>query len=96
MKAADKIVLMLAFWVGLSGTWIVSSASAQSNELYEAKRLYDHVIRLYERGKYAEAVPFAQKTLEIWGKNLSPENPDVAAGLQILALLYYRKIGVKS
>lgn len=43
---------------------------------------------LYQAGRYAEALPLAQKALEIREKAFGPIHPDVAASLHNLALLY--------
>jgi CHAT domain-containing protein/endonuclease YncB( thermonuclease family) len=51
-------------------------------------RLSQQVIQLYQAGRYAEAVPLAQKVLAIREKALGPEHPDVAQALNNLAMLY--------
>ena len=45
-----------------------------------------------ELGRYAEAVPLAQRALALWEAALGPNHPDVAAGLNNLANLYMRRI----
>jgi tetratricopeptide (TPR) repeat protein len=64
-------------------------SAAQSNELEEAKRLMQESLRLYGEGKYAEAIPIAERALAIREKVLGPEHPAVANSLNNLALLYY-------
>jgi tetratricopeptide (TPR) repeat protein len=61
---------------------------AQASEQEEADRLHQQVTKLYQQGKYAEAIPLAQRELAI-RKQLHGENhPDVATSLNNLAELY--------
>ena len=65
-------------------------ATTQNNpELAEAERLNQQVIELYNQGKYAEAIPLAERALAIREKILGAEHPDVATSLNNLAALYY-------
>ena len=73
--------LALLIWAALA-----SPTSAQSNA--DADKLNTEVIRLYQAGKYAEAVPVAQQMLALYETALGPEHPDVATSLNNLALLY--------
>jgi len=50
--------------------------------------LNDEAVKLYNAGKYAEAIPFAERSLAILEKTLGPEHPDVATSLENLAALY--------
>ncbi|MFB2882394.1 tetratricopeptide repeat protein [Floridanema aerugineum] len=63
-------------------------STKQSAEVEEAKRLGQQVIQLYQQGKYAEAIPLAQRSLAIREKALGSEHPDVALSLNNLAALY--------
>ncbi|MEO0309547.1 MAG: tetratricopeptide repeat protein, partial [Gloeomargarita sp. DG02_3_bins_56] len=65
-----------------------SPTVAQSAELQEAERLHQQVIELYERGRYAEAIPLAQRSLAIREQALGKDHPDVATSLNNLAALY--------
>ncbi|MGI2905139.1 tetratricopeptide repeat protein [Tolypothrix sp. VBCCA 56010] len=60
----------------------------QSAELEEAKRLNQQVEQLYKEGKYTQAIPLAERALEITEKVLGKEHPDVAESLNNLAVLY--------
>ena len=64
------------------------TAQEQEAQLAEANRLDQQVTQLYQAGRYAEAVPLAQKALAIREKALGPEHPDMATTLNNLALLY--------
>ena len=46
-------------------------------------------VRLYEQGRYGEAIPKAEADLAATEARLGPEDPQVAGRLNILALLYY-------
>jgi CHAT domain-containing protein/lipopolysaccharide biosynthesis regulator YciM len=62
---------------------------AQNNaELEEANQLEQKVEELYQQGKYQEAIPLAEKVLEIREKNLGKDHLNVAASLSWLAVLY--------
>ncbi|MEN9244706.1 MAG: tetratricopeptide repeat protein, partial [Gloeomargarita sp. DG02_5_bins_242] len=65
-----------------------SPTVAQSAELQEAERLNQQVIELYERGRYAEALPLAQRSLAIREQALGKDHPSVATSLNNLAALY--------
>ena len=54
--------------------------------------LNQQVIELYQQGRYIEAIPIAEKVLEIRENALGPEHPKVAAILNNLAVLHH-KIG---
>jgi flagellin-specific chaperone FliS len=88
MNTAEKVTLILALWVGVGGTWAVSSTLVQLADLEEAKQLNDQAVQLLQQGQYAEAVPSAQKALNIREKALGPDHPDVAQSLNNLEALY--------
>ena len=65
-----------------------TQSNQQSPELQEAEKLNQQVEQLYQQGKYAEAIPLAEKALAIQEKVLGKEHPDVATSLNNLAALY--------
>ena len=67
------------------------SQSGQADDLAEAERLNDEVVRLCDAGKYDEAIPIAERALAIRQKVLGPSHPDVADSLNNLAFLYDTK-----
>lgn len=73
---------------------IMGKATAPANRLSgqrgaeEAAELNQRGEGLYQAGRYAEALPLAQKVLEMREKAFGPIHPDVAASLHNLALLY--------
>jgi len=54
----------------------------------EAQALNQRVVELYQAGKYAEAIPLAEKSLRLTEKSLGPDHPDVATALNNLAGFY--------
>ena len=94
-----KLSLWLTILVGCSGllTGTPQPVIGQTNspqfvensaELEEAKQLQQQANQLYQRGRYAAAIPLIQRSLillkKIWGIN----HLDVATSLNNLALLY--------
>ncbi|MDO8724034.1 MAG: tetratricopeptide repeat protein [Syntrophales bacterium] len=69
---------------------LLAGATAWSDEytLQKAKELNQEVMRLYQQGRYAEAIPYAEKALTIREKALGPMHPDTATSLNNLAGLY--------
>ncbi|KPQ32593.1 MAG: Tetratricopeptide repeat, partial [Phormidium sp. OSCR] len=73
----------------LTAQTATSSDIEQAELLEEANRLNQQVIRLYEEGRYQEAILLVQQALEIRETALGESHPDVATSLNNLALLYY-------
>ncbi len=63
-------------------------STSESAELAEAKKLNQQIIQLYGQGKYAAAIPLAERALAIRKKILGNEHADVAGSLNNLAGLY--------
>ena len=61
---------------------------SQQSDLETAARLNQQVIKLYQEGRYREAIPLAEQALAIREKALGPEHPDLAASLHNLAEIY--------
>ncbi|NEO44227.1 MAG: tetratricopeptide repeat protein [Moorea sp. SIO4A3] len=64
------------------------SERAEDLSLAEASQLNQQAIELYELGKYSEAIPLAERALEIRREVLGEEHPDVASSLNNLAFIY--------
>jgi len=62
--------------------------AAQSTSLDEVERLNEEVVSFYRAGRYAEAIPHAERALQIGEKALGPEHLEVSTSLNNLALLY--------
>ncbi|MGO9088936.1 MAG: tetratricopeptide repeat protein [Candidatus Sulfotelmatobacter sp.] len=66
----------------------VSAASAQQGTAAEADQLAKQIDDLYQQGKYADAVPLAQRLIEIRKRTVGEDHPDYAAALNWLAQIY--------
>ena len=64
----------------------VGSALGQQ-EIQEANELNQTVMKLYQAGKYAEAIPLARRALGLREQALGPMHPDVATSLNYLGAL---------
>jgi CHAT domain-containing protein/Tfp pilus assembly protein PilF len=67
------------------------SAIEENRALEQARRSYEEALNLQRRGKFAEAIPIAERALEIREKLLGAEHLDVAVVLNSLGRLYYEK-----
>jgi len=66
----------------------ISNAPNTSGLSDDPKALNAKVLTLFQAGRYAEAIPLAQRALAIWENDLGPEHPFVSTGLNNLAGLY--------
>ncbi|MDO8721860.1 MAG: CHAT domain-containing protein [Syntrophales bacterium] len=74
-------ILSVALLVGVP-------AWSSEDGLQKARELDQEFNRLYQQGRYAEAIPIAERIRAIREKVLGPEHSDTAASLNSLALLY--------
>jgi CHAT domain-containing protein/Tfp pilus assembly protein PilF len=97
MKGLLKFGLVTAIVVGvvplgmLTPTvgQVTAQVSSQDQEaLDEAKRLIQQAFKLYQQGKYNEAISLAEKVLAIRKKVLGDNHPLTAQSLNNLAVLY--------
>ena len=70
------------------GLWILACPASQSGN-DEFKLLNQQVQTLYQQGKYQEAIPLAEKAVELAKRVYGPEQPNTATSLNNLALLYW-------
>src|SRR5436853_4969720 len=63
----------------------------QSDELGEARQLNNEAIKLYNAGRYDDAVPLAVRALAIYEKLFGPQHTEVAQLLDNLATIYRAK-----
>src|SRR5712691_4105686 len=84
MNAIKRFFPVVAAALALSFASVVPSVAQRD----EAEALHKQVIELYRAGKYADAIPLAQRVLAIREKSLGPDHPNVAQSLNNLALLY--------
>lgn len=59
-----------------------------AGEVAEAARLGVNVVKLYEEGKYEEALPLAKRALEIRERNLTPGDERIATAVMNIAEIY--------
>ena len=69
----------------LASLIVSAQTNAQSPELAEAEQLSAQVVRLYQAGKFAAALPLAERALALREKTLGAEHELVAAALRNLA-----------
>src|SRR5260221_13663351 len=70
----------------LLGVWLTSAwAQEQSPEL---EAIYKRGLQLYETGKYAEAIPFAEEYIGVARAKFGEQHPHYATGLGYLGVLY--------
>ncbi|MEW6207939.1 MAG: tetratricopeptide repeat protein [Acidobacteriota bacterium] len=65
--------------------------TAQNDGLEEAKRLNAEALKLYNAGRYDEAIPLAERVLAIVEKSLGKDHPEVATAINNLAAMYKEK-----
>ena len=82
-RAQQCIVLALVFIV-----FLCSADQALCQSVDEGKALYTKAVELQDQGRYKEAVPYAEKSLEIFKKLYGEKNQFVAVNLETLAELY--------
>jgi len=65
---------------------VASAVLAQQEDWNE---LNQQALKLYLQGKYAEAIPIGQRSLELAEKTFGPNHANVAQALHTLARLYW-------
>ncbi len=83
-----KGLLIAVIW----GVAFLMGTLAWSDEgsLQKAWELNQEVERLYQLGRYAEAIPAMERVLAIREKALGPKHPETVEALNNLAVLYYK------
>lgn len=69
----------------------IRAATNDDRALQEARELYEKHLELHRAGKYDEALPLVERSLEIRERVLGPEHPDVAALIHSKAVLCWLK-----
>jgi tetratricopeptide (TPR) repeat protein len=72
----------------LVGLLLAVSGPACAQSPAEAAALSEQVARLYEQGRYSDAIPLAERVVRIRETTLGANHPDVAQALNNLAILY--------
>src|SRR5262245_27104809 len=70
--------------------WIeeLRAATDTDRALHDARKQFEEALKLKRAGKYGEALPLAERVLEIRERLLGTEHPDVAAAINTLAGIY--------
>jgi Tetratricopeptide repeat len=88
MKIIKRLCLIITMALTMDA-FIIAPAFPQQGEVPAPNARVD---ALYRAGKFAEAVPLAQRILAIREKVLGPGHPDVAVSLNNLALRQPRSL----
>jgi CHAT domain-containing protein/tetratricopeptide (TPR) repeat protein len=82
--------LIRSFALLLQVTVLIAPMSAplRAQDAKDAQALNAQVVQLYRTGKYADAIPLAQRALAINEKAFGTDDPNVATSLNNLAALY--------
>jgi tetratricopeptide (TPR) repeat protein len=75
-------ILIAAIWT------MATSTAAPAQGAYEVEVLNQQVAQLYGEGKYAEAIPIAERALTLAQITLGKEHPNTLMTVNNLALLY--------
>jgi len=69
----------------------VASAASRNDALEQALKINAEIVKLFNVGRYADAIPLAQLELAIYEKVLGPNHLDVATSLNTLAFFYEKQ-----
>ena len=90
----SALIATLGIVMGVPGGILAQKptpSTEQLDELEEAKRLFQQVGQLYQQGKYAEAIPLAERIIAIFEKALGTEHPEITTFLNLLAILHQQQ-----
>jgi CHAT domain-containing protein/Tfp pilus assembly protein PilF len=88
LRSAERAVPTGRYEIGVAELRAATEADLQ---LYKAQKLDAKAVRLYKAGKYDEALPPAEHSLEICTSILGPEHLDVVQSLYTLGMIQYAK-----
>jgi tetratricopeptide (TPR) repeat protein len=69
----------------------VASTTSKNDPLEQALKINAEIVELFNAGRYADAIPLAQRELAIYEKVLGPNHPDVLTSLNTLAFFYEKQ-----
>ena len=81
---ASGLLVSTPAWLGYAAPLEASHRLAQN----ELEALDQQIVELYEQGRYQEAIPLAERRVEIVEAQVGSEHLDVATSLNNLAELY--------
>jgi tetratricopeptide (TPR) repeat protein len=79
---------ILVATVGAESALAQAGGRGTTDDTAALKALNEQVAKLYQQGKYEEAVPPARKALELGEKTIGADHPETATSLNNLAMLY--------
>jgi CHAT domain-containing protein len=88
VQPAQRVAPAARYEIGVAE---LRAATERDRQLHEAQRLNAESLRLYNSGKYDEALSLVERAVEIRRNELGPEHLDVANSLRILAIIYRAK-----
>jgi tetratricopeptide (TPR) repeat protein len=69
----------------------VASTPSRNDSLEQGLKINAEIVKLFNAGRYADAIPLAQRELAIYEKALGPNHPDVLTSLNTLAFFYEKQ-----
>jgi tetratricopeptide (TPR) repeat protein len=86
----QNMILCLAtfFLLAAAFVWATRDPDMTSGESSELMEAYNGYNTLYQQGRYSEAEPYAKEALKLVTEEFGPNDPNTAALLDNLALLY--------
>jgi CHAT domain-containing protein/Tfp pilus assembly protein PilF len=88
IQSAQRVAPAGRYGIGVAE---LRAATERDRRLHEARKLSAESFRLYNAGKYDEALPLVEHAVDIRRDELGPEHLDVAHSLRILAIIYRAK-----
>ena len=82
------LCLGTVFLLAAAFMWATNDPSMTAGESSELIESYDRYNTLYQQGRYSEAEPYAKEALKLATEEFGPNDPNTAALLDNLALLY--------
>jgi tetratricopeptide (TPR) repeat protein len=82
------LCLVTVFLLAAAFVWATYDPDMTAGESSELIEAYDTYNALYQQGRYSEAEPYAKEALKLVTEEFGPNDPNTAALLDNLALLY--------
>jgi CHAT domain-containing protein/Tfp pilus assembly protein PilF len=88
VQSAQRVTPAGRYEIGVTE---LRAATERERRLQEARKLGAESLKLYNAGKYDEALSLAERAVEIHRNELGPEHLDVAQSLRVLAIIHRDK-----
>ncbi len=86
-EIAVRLFFASALATAMTVATLLTPTSARAQSEAELKALNEQVVQLYQAGKYAEAIPLAERYAEAMNARRGPDSPEYATALNNLAQL---------